>query len=124
MIISRLPKDQVLRCRIFRRSAILDKAYPTFYLHNDIDNSFILSARKRKKAALTTYVISDSIEETSKNSSHYLGRLKGNFGRNTFILCDARSYTPSNPDAPMKELACVQYVTISLKLTKDEKRFT
>jgi hypothetical protein len=71
---------------------------------------FILSARKRKKAALTTYVISDSIEETTKNSSHYLGRLKGNFGRNSFILCDARGYIASNPDAPLKELACVQYV--------------
>ena len=81
-------------------------------MHNDIDNSFILSARKRKKSALVTYVISDSIEETSKNSSHYLGRLKGNYGRNTFILCDARNYAASNPDGPLKEVACVQYVNL------------
>ena len=73
----RIPKDgMVLRCRIYRKASLLDKAYPTFYMNNDADNSFLLCARKRKKTPLVNYVISDSMEETSKDSPHYIGRLK------------------------------------------------
>jgi hypothetical protein len=75
-IFQRLPQDVILRCRVHRRKNLIEKAYPTFYMYNEADEKFILAARKRKKTANLTYLISTSPDDLSKDSAHYVAKLK------------------------------------------------
>lgn len=72
----------------------------------------MLSARKRLLSKSVHYVISDHPEDISKDSIHYLAKLKyifsiyvrANFNRSFFILSDCRA--PSSP----AQICCVNYV--------------
>ncbi|KAJ3299816.1 hypothetical protein HK104_006750 [Borealophlyctis nickersoniae] len=108
-IFFRLPKDGILRCRLYRKKNILDKSHPTFYLHNESDDALLLAARKRKKSKTVNYLISTSPDDMSKDSKHYVGKLKANFQRTNFILYDARSYNKNSNNKGLRELACMSY---------------
>ncbi|KAL2917565.1 hypothetical protein HK105_202850 [Polyrhizophydium stewartii] len=99
----RLQRDGVLRCRLTRRKNLLDKANPTYLLFNEVENKFLLSARKKLISKSVSFIISDSQEDISKDSPHYLAKLKANYKRNSFILTDARSANKQ------RDLACVNY---------------
>ena len=99
----RLPIDTVLRCRITRRKNLLDKATPTFLLHMEHEDRFVLAAKKKLISTSVYYVISDSAETIQTDSPHYLAKLKGNFKRTRFVLKDQRS------SGVQQELACVNY---------------
>ncbi|KAJ3147398.1 Tubby- protein 3 [Geranomyces michiganensis] len=105
----RLPPEFILRCKLYRKKNILDKAHPTFYLYNQADESFLLAARKRKKSKSVNYVISSSQLDMSKDSKHYVAKLKANFQRTNFVLLDARSYNPRIENKGFRELACISY---------------
>ncbi|KAJ3183118.1 Tubby- protein 3 [Geranomyces variabilis] len=108
-IFFRLPPEFILRCKLYRKKNILDKAHPTFYLYNQADESFLLAARKRKKSKSVNYVISSSQLDMSKDSKHYVAKLKANFQRTNFVLLDARSYNPRTQNKGFRELACISY---------------
>ncbi|TPX72693.1 hypothetical protein SpCBS45565_g00260 [Spizellomyces sp. 'palustris'] len=108
-IFYRIPPEHILRCKLYRKKNILDKAHPTFFLYNQVDDTFLLAARKRKKSKSVNYVISTSQVDMSKDSKHYVAKLKANFQRTNFILLDARSYNPRASNKGLKELACVSY---------------
>ncbi|KAJ3141558.1 Tubby- protein 3 [Geranomyces variabilis] len=108
-IFFRLPPEFILRCKLYRKKNILDKAHPTFYLYNQADESFLLAARKRKKSKSVNYVISSSQLDMSKDSKHYVAKLKANFQRTNFVLLDARSYNPRTENKGFRELACISY---------------
>ncbi|KAJ3018990.1 Tubby- protein 3 [Thoreauomyces humboldtii] len=105
----RLPPEFILRCKLYRKKNILDKSHPTFYLYNQADESFLLAARKRKKSKSVNYVISSSQQDMSKDSKHYVAKLKANFQRTNFVLLDARSYNPKIDNKGFRELACISY---------------
>ncbi|KAI9101293.1 Tub family-domain-containing protein [Phlyctochytrium arcticum] len=105
----RVTKDHILRCKLYRKKNILDKSHPTFFLYNQADDSFILAARKRKKSKSVNFVISTSQVDMSKDSKHYIAKLKANFQRTNFLLLDARSYNPRASNKGLRELACVSY---------------
>lgn len=107
---SRLPNDgSILRCKLIRKRNILDKKYPTFLLFNEADNTVILAARKRMKTKVPTYVISSNAEDLSKDSFHYLAKLKANQARTNFILFDARGYRENLANKGLKEMTCIYY---------------
>ncbi|KAI8919115.1 Tub family-domain-containing protein [Powellomyces hirtus] len=108
-IFFRLPPEFILRCKLYRKKNILDKSHPTFYLYNQADESFLLAARKRKKSKSVNYVISSSQLDMSKDSKHYVAKLKANFQRTNFVLLDARSYNPRTENKGFRELACISY---------------
>ncbi|KAI9203139.1 uncharacterized protein BJ171DRAFT_443703 [Polychytrium aggregatum] len=108
-LFSRLADGGVIKCRLYRKTNLLEKAYPTFYLHNETDDAFILAARKRKKSKYVNYLISTSPDDLSKDSKHYVAKLKANFQRTTFVLMDARGYQKGTENKGLKELACVNY---------------
>ncbi|KAJ3177192.1 Tubby- protein 3 [Gaertneriomyces sp. JEL0708] len=105
----RLPEGHILRCKLYRKKNLLDKAHPTFFLYNQADEQFLLAARKRKKSKSVNYVISNSHVDLSKDSKHYIAKLKANFSRTNFTLYDARSYNPRATNKGLRELACVSY---------------
>ncbi|KAH9268822.1 hypothetical protein BASA83_009109 [Batrachochytrium salamandrivorans] len=86
----RLSKEGVLRCRLLRKKNMLDKANPTYLLYNEVENTFMLSGKKKLISKSISYIILDSQENLSKDSPHYLAKLKGNFKRNSFIMTDTR----------------------------------
>ncbi|KAI8825933.1 uncharacterized protein EV422DRAFT_503282 [Fimicolochytrium jonesii] len=110
-IFYRIPPEYILRCKLYRKKNLLDKAHPTFFLYNQADESFLLAARKRKKSKSVNYVISTSQLDMSKDSKHYVAKLKANFQRTNFLLHDARSYNPKSDNKGFKELACFSYLT-------------
>ncbi|KAJ3231098.1 hypothetical protein HDU81_004039 [Chytriomyces hyalinus] len=106
----RIPDDGfVLKCRVTRKKNLWDKAHPTFYLYNEVDDKFVLAARKRIKSKTVSYLISTSMDDLSKDSTHYVAKLKANFQRTNFILYDARFYNKNTNNKGLKELACITY---------------
>ena len=75
-LFGRLPHETILRCRLYRKKNLLDKAYPTFFLYNEADDKFMLAGRRRKKTKSLTYLISTSPDDLSKDSMHYIAKLK------------------------------------------------
>ncbi|KAI9336695.1 hypothetical protein BDR26DRAFT_864389 [Obelidium mucronatum] len=104
-LFSRIPQDFLLKCRVQRKKNLLDKTHPTFYLYNETDDKFLLAARKRKKSATVNYLISTSMDDLSKDSTHYIAKLKANFQRTNFIIHDARFYNKNTSGKGLKELA-------------------
>ncbi len=103
-VFTRLDHSGILRCKLFRKKSMLGKGPPTYFLHNEANNSFLLAAKKVLLSKQVTYVISDHPEDITKDSPHYVAKLKANFMRTQFILSDTRR--PSKP----REIACVTYV--------------
>ncbi|KAI8611479.1 Tub family-domain-containing protein [Chytriomyces sp. MP71] len=109
-VFSRIPQDgSVLKCRLTRKKTLWDKAHPTFYLYNEVDDKFLLAARKRIKSKTVNYLISTSMDDLSKDSTHYVAKLKANFQRTNFILYDARFYNKNANNKGLKEMACITY---------------
>ncbi|KAJ3116327.1 hypothetical protein HDU96_009887 [Phlyctochytrium bullatum] len=108
-LFSRVPLESILRCKLYRKKNLLDKAHPSFFLYNEADDKFLLAARKRKKSKSVNYLISTSQEDLTKDSEHYAAKLRANFQRTNFILYDARHYNKNLKDKGLTELACVTY---------------
>jgi hypothetical protein len=65
-----------MRCRLFRKKNLLDKAHPSFYIYNEADEKFLMAARKRKKSKDVNFIISKSLDGLNKNSKDYIAKLK------------------------------------------------
>ncbi|KAJ3371653.1 Tubby- protein 2 [Kappamyces sp. JEL0680] len=102
-VFNRLEQNGILRCKLFRKKTMLGKGAPVYLLHNEANNGFLLSAKKVLLSKAVTYVISDHPDEISKDSPHYVAKLKANFMRTNFIVSDTRR--PSKP----REIVCVNY---------------
>jgi hypothetical protein len=100
----RVEKDVgILRCKLIRKKNLMGKGQPTYYLYNELDNSFLLAARRLLMSKSINYVISDHPDDISKDSPHYVAKLKANFMRTNFTLTDTRS------PVRHRELACITY---------------
>ncbi|KAI8801560.1 Tub family-domain-containing protein [Cladochytrium replicatum] len=105
----RLLLDGIIRCRLYRKKTLYDKAHPIFTLFNETDDKFLLAARKRKKSKSVHFVISTSQDDLTKDSKNYVAKLKANYQRTNFILYDARSYVKNRLDKGLREAACISY---------------
>ncbi|KAJ3194890.1 hypothetical protein HK101_001661 [Irineochytrium annulatum] len=109
MVHARVPQDQILRCKLYRKKNLLEKSYPSFFLYNEANDRFLLAARKRKKSKSVNYLISTSQEDLTKEGSHYAAKLRANYQRTVFTLFDARTYNKNEKDKGLKELAAITY---------------
>ena len=86
----------------------MGKGPPTYVLHNEVNNSFLLSARKVLISKAANYMIFNHLDDLSKESTHYVAKLKSNFMRTNFTLSDTRN------SARIQEIGYVNYVTMNL----------
>ena len=75
-VYKRLSKEGILRCKLYRKKNLLEPQHPTYMLHNEFDNKMILCAKKRMLSKTANYIISDFAGDISKDSIHYLGKIK------------------------------------------------
>jgi hypothetical protein len=75
-IFARLAQNGILRCRFTRKKSLLGKGPPTYLLHNEADNAFLLAARKVLMSKQIYYVISSNPEDFSKDSPNCVAKLK------------------------------------------------
>lgn len=108
-LFQRLPRKGILRCRVYRKTSLFDMSHPTFFMYNEADEKFLMAARKRVKSKNINYIISSSHDELTKNSTHYVAKLKANPSRTQFVLFDARAYNDHAPAKGLRELAAVSY---------------
>ncbi|KAJ3270106.1 hypothetical protein HDV01_000547 [Terramyces sp. JEL0728] len=101
-LFQKVPKEGVLRCKLFRKKNLLGQTNPTYILHNEQDNSVLVSAKRMLLSKSVNYIISDNADDINKDSIHYIAKLKANFKRTNFILSDVR-----NRD--LKELSVIIY---------------
>ncbi|KAI8850678.1 hypothetical protein BC829DRAFT_388639 [Chytridium lagenaria] len=99
-----LELNGTVQIAVSRKRNLLEKAFPTFVLHNEADGNFLLAARKRKKSVTVQYVISMSEDDWPPL-------------KNVFILQDMRpkgSQSRGGGTDGLPEIACVQYARNAL----------
>nr|CAD1833357.1 unnamed protein product [Ananas comosus var. bracteatus] len=85
------PRDFPLQCFIKR-----NRATQTYYLYLGLtqaltdDGKFLLAARKCRRPTCTDYLISLDVDDMSKGSSTYIGKLRSNFFGTKFTVYDAQ----------------------------------
>jgi len=81
--------EDFVKCRITRdRGSIKSYGYPTYfcYLDGAEDRKLVLTARKRKKARASTYIIATSPE--TLNKEHFIAKVKSNIMGTRFTCFD------------------------------------
>ncbi|XAR57133.1 hypothetical protein NMG60_11025165 [Bertholletia excelsa] len=87
------PRESLLRCFIRR-----NRSTQTYYLCLNLTQGwkFLLAARKYRRPTCTDYNISLHVDDMSKGSNTYVGKLRSNFLGTKFIVYDG---LPPNPGA-------------------------
>ncbi|GLC37771.1 hypothetical protein PLESTB_001475100 [Pleodorina starrii] len=106
------PKTGPVQCVIVRDRGPA-KMYPRYSLFLEEGRKFLLSARKRKKQTTSNYVISLNIDDLSRESGSFFGKVRANFVGTEFTIYD-RGPKPgkkdgSGADAARQELGAVTY---------------
>eukprot|EP00798_Chlamydomonas_sp_ICE-L_P006328 gene6328-2952_t len=75
----------LVRCYV-RRSKNLFGTHPTFYLHMENSDIFLLAARRRKKSKTSSFVISQDEDDLKRDTGNCLGKVKANFSGTEYLL--------------------------------------
>ncbi|CAK8572846.1 unnamed protein product [Lathyrus sativus] len=84
------PRDSLIQCYIKRNRN--SQTYYLFLCLNQAstdDGKFLLAARKCRRATHTDYIISLNLDDVSRGSSTYVGKLRSNFLGTKFTVYDA-----------------------------------
>lgn len=114
------PKNGSILCHIRREKGKLGYPYYAVYLEapgvmpgSPEGERFLLSARKRKKSKTSNYLISIDLDDTSRQSGNYFGKLRSNFVGTEFTIydCGVKPSEASGPEGPQPrcELGAVLY---------------
>ncbi|XP_047341669.1 tubby-like F-box protein 8 [Impatiens glandulifera] len=86
------PRDGTVQCFIKR-----DKSKLTYHLYLSLSTAllvengkFLLSAKRNRRTTCTEYVISMDIENISRSTNTYIGKLRSNFLGTKFIIYDTQ----------------------------------
>lgn len=109
LLFRRVPKGQVLRCKISRQGEKLDQLFPTYIFTNEMDQKFLLAARKRKKAKYPHYILTTDQDNLTKTSRGYVAKVKADASGLAFTIMDARSYSLAKEKKGLRDLAAVTY---------------
>lgn len=114
------PQDEQIQCRITRdRRGIDNRAYPVYYLHMEREGMkkvFLLGARKRKKSATSSYIISTDPTDVSRKNDSFVAKLRSNMMGTRFTCYDnGKAYSEPgaliDPDMLRREMVTVGYET-------------
>nr|GME05477.1 tubby-like F-box protein 3 isoform X1 [Ipomoea batatas] len=84
------PRDSLMQCFIKR-----NQSSQTYHLYLSLtqaladDGKFLLAARKYRRTTCTDYIISLQVDDMSKGSGTYIGKLRSNFLGTKFTVYDA-----------------------------------
>lgn len=89
-VVECVPEGTMVRCRVTRSRKGVDRGiYPTYFLHLEREEGrpvFLLAARKRKKVAASSYLISTDPTDLSRECQSLVGRLTANILGAKFCL--------------------------------------
>ncbi|KAL0490457.1 tubby-like protein [Acrasis kona] len=108
-----------VKCCITRDKSGLNRMFPRYYLWAEEGDTFLLSAKKRKKNTTSNYAISTSRDELGlgKSSRDIVGKLRSNFVGTEFFLFDTgdnptKLSSSIDPNAKSRtQLGSIQYET-------------
>ena len=81
------PRGQHVLCHI-RRTRGKAGMFPEYFMYLDDGNTFLMSARKRKKSRSSNYILSLDEEDMARESGNYFGKLRSNFIGTEFVMFD------------------------------------
>lgn len=113
-MMSPVPKERgMLRCYVTRERTAFMKLFPKYYLFLEHANTFLMSARKRKKNRSSNYLLSLDPDDLNRVSSNYFGKVRSNFVGTEFTIYDKgespKNMNSSNRDVRL-QLGCILYV--------------
>lgn len=79
------PSEGLVKCYIKRVKSMFGH-HPSFSLHLDNGDVFLLAARRRKKSKVSSYVVSLDPDDTHRESSNCIAKLKANFVGTEYML--------------------------------------
>lgn len=87
------------------------KMYPRYQLFLEENKRFLLAARKRKKARTSNYVVSVDLDDLSRGSGNFYGKLRSNFVGTEFSVFDsgAKPGKASAGNIVRTEVAAIMY---------------
>jgi hypothetical protein len=112
---SPVPRGTQLQCTILRNKKGLNKLFPTFELYCERNNEFLMAAKKRSNNRTSNYIVTTDQKDVSKDSTHYVGKLRSNFSGTEFVVYN-KGMNPSKIDGKntsfnnaRKELGVIRY---------------
>ncbi|CAG7838009.1 unnamed protein product [Allacma fusca] len=81
-----------IQCRVTRDRKGVDRGlYPTYYMHLERPDGrkiLLLTGRKRKKSTTSNYLISTDASDLSRDSNHFVGKVRSNLLGTQFTIYD------------------------------------
>ncbi|PKA64785.1 Tubby-like F-box protein 8 [Apostasia shenzhenica] len=86
------PRDGTIQCFIKRdKSKMMYRLYLCFSSAVPVENGkFLLSAKRSRRTTSTEYVISMDVDNITRSSSTYIGKLRSNFLGTKFVIYDTQ----------------------------------
>jgi hypothetical protein len=86
---SPVPQGTTMQCYIVRKKhGISKRMYPEYEIFLEKGDCFLMVAKKRSNNKTSNYLISSQQDELDKNSTSYLGKVRGNFVGTEFTIYD------------------------------------
>lgn len=79
------PSEGLVKCYVKRVKSFFGH-HPSFQLHLENGDVFLLAARRRKKSKVSSYVVSLDPEDTHRESANCIAKLKANFVGTEYML--------------------------------------
>eukprot|EP01028_Stygiella_incarcerata_P008906 TRINITY_DN4005_c0_g1_i1.p1 TRINITY_DN4005_c0_g1~~TRINITY_DN4005_c0_g1_i1.p1 ORF type:complete len:457 (-),score=147.48 TRINITY_DN4005_c0_g1_i1:934-2304(-) len=111
MLMRPIPPGKIIRCQIVRDRKGLKRFHPRYYLRTE-SGQFLLAAKLRGGKRTTSYLVSVSDDDFSRDGSSFFGKLRSNFVGTQFSLFDdgANPFRKMPTGAsPRKELGFVLF---------------
>jgi hypothetical protein len=106
------PSRGLVRCYVKRAKGLFG-GHCSFQLYLDNGDKFLLAARRRVKSKVSSYVISEDLEDLKRDSEHCISKLKANFVGSEYNVY-GKSNDNVNKGFGLEQL-CINYKGSSLK---------
>lgn len=102
------PSQGLIRCYITRSKNLLG-THCSFELYLENGHVFLLAARRRKKSKVSSYVISQDLEDLKRDTENCVAKLKANFVGTEYMLWGKDTTSGDGKTGYASEDACVSY---------------
>lgn len=107
------PSDGMVQCYVKRVKNFFG-THCSFQVHLESNHEFLLAARRRKKSKVSSYVISQDLEDLKRDTDNCLAKLKANFSGTEYMLW-GKSADPTVRKGYAKEKLCINFKQNSSK---------
>eukprot|EP00798_Chlamydomonas_sp_ICE-L_P006895 gene6895-30873_t len=107
------PSEGLVKCYLKRVKNFFG-THCSFQMHLESGDVFLLAARRRKKSKVSSYVISQNIEDLKRDSDNCISKLKSSFGGTEYMLW-GKSADPCVRKGYADEQLCISFRQASIK---------